>query len=249
MELTCKRIKLEDLRNEEIFQFFSEVQKIVGSYGAEALNIKALFERFVQEYNDLDVALEQVRKSVITAKIHDADTERDVLFRAFADAVKSAQGHFDPNKRDAANQLQIILKHYGNIAHKGYDEETASIHNLLHDLQGKHKAQVQTLSLEEWLTQLELKNKVVDELVSERDKETSSKTDLRVRNIRMEISHTYRKLLTRIDSLININGEEEYKAFVHDIATLTNRYEHRIQQRKGHKTDDSTTQKSTESTN
>ncbi|MGL4956878.1 MAG: DUF6261 family protein, partial [Bacteroidales bacterium] len=125
--MTCKRLHLEGLRNEECFQYLTEVRDLTQKYGAEALDLEAIFEKFLSLYQDFDVALEKIRKSSYTQQIADADAQRDTLFRGFVDTIKSAHNHFNTNYRESARKLQIALDHYGNIAQKSYDEQTAAV--------------------------------------------------------------------------------------------------------------------------
>ena len=231
--MKCKRFRNEDLRNEEWFQFYTEFKTLVEQYNPETLDIDTLFTQFLSLYNDADEALEVIRKSADTKQIADADTTRDNVFRGFADAVKSAQNHFDSAKREAANRLQIVFDHYGNIARKSYDEETASIYNFIQDMKGSSAAEITTLGLGDWVTQLDSDNQAFEALMVDRYDETSSKTSLRMAEVRKETDRCYRDILDRLDALILINGNNDYTPFVKDLDTRVDRYSNIIAQRKG----------------
>ncbi|MGL4908229.1 MAG: DUF6261 family protein [Bacteroidales bacterium] len=233
--MKCKRLNFEGLRNEEAFQFFTEIKNVTQKIGAESLNIEALFKIFEEHYKTLGIALKHIRKSLLTETIHNADQERDNLYRGFVYAIKSAQLHFAPNKREAAQNVKIIIDHHGNITQKGIDEQTASLKHLLGELERTRSHEIATLAIEEWLSHLHEKNKRVEELVQERDFEVGAQKVICVKDIRMQITQTYRKLLIRIDSLILIKGIDDYKVYVKKLNTITERYKHRLAQRKGRK--------------
>jgi len=230
--MKCNRFKQEDLRNEEWFQFYTEVKELMDSYDPVSLGIAILFGRFIMLFADADTALEIIRKSITTERIADADNSRDNIFRGFADAVKSASNHFDADKRDAAKYLQNILNHYGNIARKLYDEETAAIYNFIQEVRIK-PAYLTKLELTDWIDQLEIENKAFDALLEKRYNEEAAKTTLRMKDIRTETDRCYRDMLDRIDAFILINGEDQYSDFVNELNVRVKRFKDMIAQRKG----------------
>jgi hypothetical protein len=160
--MKCKRFRIEDLRHEEWFQFYTEFKMLAGQYNPPALNIDALFATFVILYARADEALEIIRKSATTEQLAEADHARDVIFRGFSDAGKAGLSHFDPSRREAARRLKIVFDHYGNIARKSYDEETASIYNLIQEMNDVHAADIAILGLGEWVSRLDADNKAFD---------------------------------------------------------------------------------------
>ena len=231
--MKCKRFKNEDLRNEEWFQFNTEVKTLVEQYAPQTLEIEALFASFLSLYANADEALEIIRKSATTEQIAETDAARDTVFRGFADAVKSANNHFDTIKRAAAKRLQIVFDGYGNLARKSYDEETASIYNFLQEMNGKYANDIMTLGLNDWVMQLEADNQAFETLTKTRDNETSTKTALRMKNVRTETDRCYRDILDRLDALMLINGTLPYEAFVRNLNVRVERYSNTVAQRKG----------------
>ena len=230
--MKCKRFRIENLRNEEWFQFYTEFKTIVEQYTPQALDIEQLFTQFVALYDNVDEALEVIRKSASTEQLADADAGRDSVFRGFADAVKSAGNHFDSDKRDAAKRLQIIFDQFGNLARKPYDEETASIYNFLQEINAK-ATDVNLLGLADWSNRLDADNKAFDALLKDRYDESTSKTTLRMKEVRIETDRCYRDILDRIDALIIVKGESAYTSFVKDMSVRVERFENVLAQRKG----------------
>ena len=231
--MKCKRFRIVHLRNEEWFQFFTEFKSLVEQYHPGTLNIEALFAVFVTLYIDADNALEIIRKSATTEQLAEADRSRDIVFRGFSDAVKSASSHFDPAKREAARRLQIVIDHYGNVARQSYDTETASIYNFVQEMNGTHAAEVATLGLEDWIRQLDADNQAFDALNQTRYTEKEGMPDLRMNDIRKKIDRNYRDMLDRIDASILLNGETQYAAFVNALNLRIEHYDNIIAIRKG----------------
>jgi hypothetical protein len=231
--MKTKRFKNEDLRNEEWFQFYTEFKTLVEQYTPAALNIDELFAVFLVLYSNSDEALEIIRKNAATGQLAEADTTRDIDFRGFAEAVKSALHHFDAAKREAARRLQITFDHYGNLARKPYDEETASIYNFVQEMNGKHASDIAVLGLNDWVIQLDADNKAFEALLKTRYAEDAGKTDLRMKDVRRETDRNYRDILDRIDALILINGDSAYAPFVKELNIRVERYSDIIAQRKG----------------
>jgi len=230
--MKTKRFRIENLRNEEWFQFYTEFKNVAEEYTAETLEIEDLFTRFLTLYANADEALEVIRKSLSTRQIAEADRERDAIFRGFSDAVKSAGNHFQGNKRLAAEHLRIIFNQYGNVTRKPYDEETASIYNFLQDMKANEE-HVTELGLSDWVKELEMQNKAFESYMKNRYDETASRTTLRMKEIRLDTDRCYRNILDRIDALIIVKGETTFAPFVRDMAVRADRFEKMLAQRKG----------------
>ena len=108
--MKCNKFRVEQLRNEEWFQFYTEFKNLVEQHTAPMLEIDVLFTNFLSLYADADEALVIIRKSATTEQISDADITRDGTFRGFVNAVKSAHSHFNAEKRELAKRVQISIK-------------------------------------------------------------------------------------------------------------------------------------------
>ncbi|MDR2127408.1 MAG: DUF6261 family protein [Prevotellaceae bacterium] len=231
--MKIEKLRTENLHNEEWFMFYTEFKTLVENCETATLNIDSLFATFLTLYANADAALEVIRKSAITEQIAEADNERDIVFRGLAEAVKSALYHFNVAKRQAAKRLQVVLDHYGNIARKSYDEETAAIINFLQELNGEYAADISLLGLNEWVTQIDGSNRAFDALQQARYAEGAAKTDIRMVDVRKETDRIYRSMIDRINASILLNGETQYAPFVKDLNIRVEHYGNIISQRKG----------------
>lgn len=211
-------------------------------FNPDALNIRVLWATFLILYADADAATEIIRKSADTALMAEADRVRDCTFRGFLDAVKSARNHFDPQKRAAAEKLMILFDHFGNLARKAPNEETAGIYNLLQEVNGETPTSqasptalpIDTLGLRDWATQLAADNGAYETLVKNRNTEVASRTKLRMKEVRSEMQDIYAQIAERIEAAITLNGEmPPFTDFVNELNAFLKRYANVLAQRKG----------------
>ncbi|MDR2125328.1 MAG: DUF6261 family protein [Prevotellaceae bacterium] len=227
------KIDFHSLRNEEWFQFMTEFKYLVEKSTPETLGVAELFTLFLTNYADSDTAAELIRKSPETAKMLEADNKRDATFRGFADAVASYANHFNADKQRAAEDLAIVLDHFGNLAKKPSNEETAGMYNLLQELNGKHAPQVQLLAIADWVQELEQNNNDYETLVKQRNTELAERPKVRMVDARRQTQDAYRKIVERIEALILVNGADAYAAFVNELNTFIKRYNNIVSQRQG----------------
>lgn len=231
--MKTNKINLNLLRNEKHFQFHTEFKASVSKYGAQALNIEAAFVTYETLYPQEQEALQVIRRSATTEQLASTDAERDDIFRGFADAAKSMLNHFNPDKRQAAMRVKVVLDQYGNVARKPYDEETAAITKLVQEARGRLAGDISSLGLTDWLAELDSKNKAFDALMKSRYTEDAAKTELRMKEVRVEIDAVYRAMADRMDALMLINGVTPYEPFVRELNARVDRYNDTIAQRKG----------------
>jgi hypothetical protein len=236
-----KRIHLPSLRNEECFNFFSEFKRLVEEVSPQALNIVKSFAVFLGIYLMLDEIIEKIRKSSITKQISELDKLRDGTFTGLILAIRSFNHHFDSAKRNAAQSLEPLITHYGNLAVKPYNEETSGIYNFLKEFRENYNDAIIILELTAWLDELEQNNLAFEEAVMERNREGASKSELHLLDVRRQINRSYLDIVERIEALMLIEDEKEdeeqknetYTLFVKTLNTNIKRYLDAMAQRKG----------------
>lgn len=211
----------------------TEFRDSMSQFNAQTLGIAEGFARFETLYTQELEALQVIRRSATTEQLATADAERDKLFRGFDDTARGMLNHFDPAKREAAARLRVVLDQYGNIARKPYDEETAAIGKLVGEAGGALATDIATLGLTEWLAELDRRNQVFDALMKSRYTEAAVRTELRMREVRLEVDTVYRAMADRLDALMLINGEAAYEPFVRELNARVDRYNDIIAQRRG----------------
>ena len=228
------RFAYEHLRNETHVSYHEDFNAIVGKYDPETLGIAVPYAVYTPLFTDEKAALDQILKSQYTAQIDEFDRQRDSLIRGFTDTVTAALHHFDPDKRQAAQKLHDILDHYGNIAHKSLNDETAAIEDLHTELmkQDNYMA-VAALGLGDWLGQLVQINRNLAALMLTRIDETAKRPDLHMRSIRKEVDRAFRSILDLLEALVRVNGEDTDKAFIAELNALSEKYKDNLAQEAG----------------
>jgi hypothetical protein len=228
------RFSYEHLRNESHVEFHTTFITLVDRFDADILGIGQPYAVYKPLVDEEIEALDIIRRSELTTEIDDQDHLRDSLYRGFADNVKSCLHHFDPNRRESARKLEVILEHYGNIAAKNLDEETAAINDLDRELRKPENfMHVMDLMLVEWLDQLVQANNALEALMMARYDEAAQRPNIHMRSIRKEVDKVFRGILDLLEALIRVNGAGTNKAFIDELNVIMERYKDILAQEAG----------------
>ena len=238
--MNITRANLVLLRNEEWYQFFAEFKRLALEHGVEELHIEVLFIRFLALLEDADTVLEQTRASELTAKIQKLDSERDKVFNGLRAMIKAFKSHFDPEKVEAATRLFILLKLYGYLSSKGYSHETAGLYNFIEDLKDKYAADINTLGIGDIVLKLEEINNEFGDVIMQRNEQQSTKTDLKMKDVRKELNTCYNEIINYLESYMTVNPEHGFEPFIKKLNTNIERYKNLLSRRKGRKTGNKT---------
>lgn len=231
--MKTNELSLTLLRNEEHYQFHTEIKKLAEISDPDRLNIVIALGQYATKYAEEGIALDVIRKSTFTDDIAEADLLRDNTYRGLRAAVRSATKHFNAEVLQAASRLQVVFGHYSNITVKSYDEETAAIGSMLTDLTTTYAADIATAGLNGWVTELAANNDAFAELKKSRYTEKSDLPMIRMKEARVATDTAYRALTERINALIVINGEGGYTSFVNELNKRVEAYSNTLAQRKG----------------
>jgi len=105
--------------------------------------------------------------------------------------------------------------------------------NLITDLNNDHAADVATLGIDGWITELKANNDAFDAQMKSRYTEEAGKTQLRMKQVRVEVDKAYKTIVNRINALIIVNGARAYTAFVNELNERVDKYNLIIAQREG----------------
>ena len=213
-------INLARLRNDEHFQFHTDVKKLIAYHGPNALKIREQYEEYTTLYYKEDEGIKKIVKSELTAKIRDADKARDDIWSVMLKMNAVALKDFDPKIVDAGKRLKILLDTYGNISVKPQKEQTSATYNILQELQGKYAADVAAVGLERWVKELAARNEAFSELMEGRFYEKAIKSDVKVKEARALLDESYKGITERISALILLEGANEYEQFVRGLNVI-----------------------------
>ncbi|MCY1723227.1 DUF6261 family protein [Prolixibacteraceae bacterium Z1-6] len=231
--MEIKSLYLHALRNEEHFNYHTEVNELVLRFTVEALKIQKYYPAFEAALANESEALDVVRKSMFTGPIADADHVRDTTTLGMEDMVDAALRHFRPEVREAARRLKIVFDSFDGLTTKPYDQQTAGTDKLVELLETKHADDVALVGLAEWVTELKANNQAVKNLVGERYTDDSGKTPVKMKTARKQLDTAYRDVTRLVDALIIVEGPEAYEAFVGELNERIDKYNTRLNQRDG----------------
>jgi hypothetical protein len=226
------KVRTYVLPNELHFRFHTENDELYAKYGVDALGISVFITPFRSRLADLDTALERVRKSPDTERITVADRNFDTSFSGLSEYSRSCLHHFDPSVRRAAENLDVVFDHYGNIGKEAYRQELASSFNLIQDLR-KRSDEVTALNLEPWIQAHEEAANALAALLDERTGEAAQQTELRVRQVRRETDILYQQITDRIDAMINLHGKDFVPGFTAEYNAHATEYKNKLAQHLG----------------
>jgi hypothetical protein len=234
MKTLITRFRYTNLRNEAHVEFNDTFSALVENHGVATLGIAPLYAAYKPLYAEEVALLDMIRKSEYTTELSAQDHARDSIFRGFADAIKSALNHFDTAKREAAERLSSVFEHYGNIATRSYDEETAAIDDLNRELEtDANAAALATLALGDWAVQLNAENRAFDALMRARYSEAATRPTARMRNVRAATDKALRAILDHVEALAAVNGEAAYAPFISELNAVSERYKNILAQQAG----------------
>jgi hypothetical protein len=233
VEKIITRFDYSYLRNETHVGFHTSVNALFVEYTPETLGIETLYPAYRSLFNEEVEALDVIRRSGLTMDIAAQDRVRGRLYRGFSNAVKGYRNHFDPAKRQAAEKLKIVLKHYGNIARKALDDETVAIEDLQRELvKPENAVHVSALGLGEWLGQLVQANRQLDGLMINRYEETAKRPHAPMRGIRKELDRQFRLILDLLELKAH-SYPESNRAFLSELNAVMQRHKDVLAQEAG----------------
>jgi hypothetical protein len=206
------------LQNREWFRFHTEFKTLVEQYTAKALQIEILFMMFHSFYTSVCRTMEKISDIDITQQLSDADTRRGVMLRSLSDAVKPFINHSDTTKRNAAQCLQTVFDRYKNALHKSHDENTATIHQLLRELNNSYAKDIITIGISGRVAQLEADNEAFEDLqISRYTDDDAQRVDIYLEQTRKNTDNIYHDILERVDAAILLVAEQPFAAFIRDL--------------------------------
>jgi hypothetical protein len=229
-------IKSYFLSNALHLQFVIAVMNLIKKFAHVLSKITAPAEALQVSIDKEDLCYKVVKKSDISALKEECDQARDSIIAGIKDAIKSSLRHFDADVRAAAQRIKIVIDTYDNpvqLAKLHYDAETAAVNNLLQEFNGKYAADVRITGLSAWVEELRIRNQKFEQLANAYNEQQAEKPSARLSNVRKETDKAYQNIITAINGLIVIDGEETYANFVNELNTLIKHYNDLIAQHQG----------------
>ena len=175
-----------------------------------------------------DEALKISQKSLLTDDIAKADNDRDALYAGYKKAVEGFLAMPVADMAQAAKVLSQHIKDYKINTAGQLDKETGLLVNFITDLEGKFSAQVNTLGLTPFVTNLKEANERVRTLTLQRTNEKMGITVGALKTARTASDDAYRALVKMVNALALVFGEKDYTSFIDYVNTEITHYKREV---------------------
>ena len=228
-------ITLSRMTNEVHAQFHESVSTLIERTGPQTLKIEPFYDIYRNLLGNELEALAIITKSELTAQIAEQDRVRDSIFRGFSDTVKGIRNHFNPDYHQAANRLWNVFLHYGNIAKKTLDAQTAATNDIIRELRlPQNDEAVQLLELSAWIEKLDEENQKFQLLMMQRYNEQVAKTTHRMKTARVETDKFYRAITVHLDNrVLTGDVDDSTNEFLTELNAIVRRFKNILAQQFG----------------
>jgi hypothetical protein len=216
-----------------------DFQSILDKYSAKDLSIDAQKILYEEAFRKEEEILDMIQRSKHTQEIANADKERDLIARGFAETVEGSTRHFDPVVCDAAGKVAEILGHYGKIYRRSIIDASAAIDDIVRELNlPDNIALVKTAQLEPWLQGLSNANKKVVDLSRARYDELSERPKTNMKEARAAVDKLVWEIIYRLESihfLFNRNDtvSDDNSTCISSLAVLNEKYRNTLALERG----------------
>jgi hypothetical protein len=212
--MEIETLHLTHLQNDEHYNFMLETAQLIDDATPKALKIENEYALLQPLLADEKTALHPIQASAFTVEVTKADEARDTPTLGIFKVTDGLLHHFDPEVAQAAYRIKVALDSFRGITRLPYAKQTAETIKLIENLNGPLAADVAKAGLTPWVAEIEAKNSDFIAVVGDRYNELDSRTDLRMKDVRVKIDAAYRDIVKRINALMVVEGEVAYAPFV-----------------------------------
>jgi hypothetical protein len=160
--------------------------------------------------------MEWVKRSVLTEEIEQADRQMDRALTAVKIEVRAKEYSSTASVAQAAHRIAVMLKNYGSVNKKPYEEQEGDVRTILLQLQtgGAYYADATATGIGTLVIELQEAFGTFQYQLSLRDKESLLKPVKTFPEVRRGIESVYHQIATVIDAGTVMNLLPGYAAFV-----------------------------------
>jgi len=223
-EIVIKNNNFAHYRNDEHFEFMTEVKLEIERKGASLLKIDVPYTKFVRCYEAEDEALKIILKSIVTDSIGANDVVRKTSYRGITYVIKGMTCSYIPEIAQAAHDTNIVAETYGSLSRKPINEASSAIYNFVQDVRMKHFNDIKKLGLEDWINKLDEQNELVKRLVMQRTSENAAKLDLNLKHRREDTDAAYIEMAKYINAISIVDGNNDLTEVINEINVIIDKY-------------------------
>ncbi len=221
-------INIQRMNNGAHFTFVSNILARAEADAAVKEKASELVSNFKAAVTAEDEALKISQKSLLTDDIAKADNDRDALYAGYKKAVEGFLAMPVTDMAQATKVLSQLIKDYKINTAGQLDKETGFLVNFITDLEGKFSAQVTTLGLTAFVTNLKEANERVRTLTLQRTNEKMGITVGALKTARTANDDAYRALVKMVNALALVFGEKDYTSFIDYVNTKITHYKREV---------------------
>lgn len=221
-------INIQRMNNGAHFTFVSNILTRAEADTSIKEKASELVSKFKAAVTAEDEALKISQKSLLTDDIAKADNDRDALYAGYKKAVEGFLAMPVAEMAQAAKVLSQHIKDYKINTAGQLDKETGLLVNFITDLEDKYSAQVTTLGLTAFVTNLKEANERVKTFTLQRTNEKMGITVGALKTARTASDDAYRALVKMVNALALVFGEKDYTAFIDYVNTEITHYKREV---------------------
>ena len=208
-----KAIIFSYLRNEAHYEFLWVFRHLLDEFPVVRTLVAVLYDAFIALLATEKKLLDAARASAFTQQLAAADHRVDRAIAGIKATINAARHSLDAAVAEAARELYIRLRAFGNIRGKAYEEESAAVQVLIDDLGNAYVQQMSLVGLQSWLTELTTAEAEFTRLYLQRGSEAAGRPTERMADVHREIEANYHQMITLINASA-ILTPDDYEEFI-----------------------------------
>jgi hypothetical protein len=163
--------------------------------------------------------IEWVDQSVLTKEIRNADKLMDRAFSALKIQVRAHTYSITQTTKDAALRIYAMLRKYGKVNSRAYEDQEGDILAILEQLQngGTFYNDANILGLSTLITELQSRFTLFQQLLRQRDQKMLLKPGKPTKEVREIVESTYYPMIEIIDGGAALNPTSAYATFINNL--------------------------------
>ncbi|MEM9671480.1 MAG: DUF6261 family protein [Cyclobacteriaceae bacterium] len=236
-------------RIKEFTQFIRNILIIVNQHNPTELKVKAQYQELDGLCQQLERAYGLTDTSQLSLQLTQLDERRDQAIICLRTLSEGYARHPKTAQQEAGKQLLACINRYGNRLYAlNYSAETATLKQLLGELQNRPECQqaVATLQMEVVVNEMKLANQEFEKLFVQRLEESIQSEGASNRELMRQATEAYRKLLKHVEAHATLNPSNEYQLLIDHLNENTEHFNELVERRKSTPTSELVTASDTE---
>jgi hypothetical protein len=167
-----------------------------------------------------EAVLRWARRSEFAEQVIEAAREIDRVLVSINAVVQVGLHSIFTDVKEAATRVRIMLKHYGRVVRKNYDEKAGDLRAMLDDFAGPLAADATTLGLGSWVQALQTALNQFEDIRRQRVEEQVRKPRCTARTAQRNLDSVYRRMAYIINAgAVMGEATAEFTAFISHLNT------------------------------